>query len=308
MPDVASSHFDAALTNLSVAYRNNSYVAQDIAPEVAVRRQSNRYFVYDPKRDNMRETFDGRAPGAEAHELDFQLSSDLYYCDDHALESAIADEENENADSPLQPQVDRVEFLTDKILLNKEIALATKLRDTAVIPNTAITAWNDTGGDPITDIETGRASIVNQIQQAPNTLVLSFSVYTALRNCAKVIDRIKYTNGGTIGTKALADLFDVERALVGRAVKNTSAVGQNPSLQAVWGDDALLLYVPPRVSLKATAAALTFAWSQAAGTRGVSVQAWREERRKATMVRVQQYYDLKVVAPGAAYLFPSAVQ
>ncbi|MCC7390734.1 major capsid protein [Candidatus Sumerlaeota bacterium] len=306
MPDVASSHFDAALTNLSIAYRNPAYVAQQIAPEVAVRRQSNRYFIYDPKRDAMRQTFDGRAPGAEAHELDFQLSSDLYYCDDHALESAIPDEESENADSPLQPQVDRVEFLTDKILLNKEIALATKLRDTAVIPNTSITPWSDPGADPMADIETGRTAIISQIQQPPNTLLLSAAAYTSLRNAAKVIERVKYTNGGTIGTKALADLFDVEHVLVARAVKNTSAVGQNPSLQPVWGSDALLMHVPARVSLKATAAALTFSWSQAAGTRGVSVQAWREERRKATMVRVQQYYDLKIVAPGAAYLFPSA--
>jgi len=91
-------------------------------------------------------------------------------------------------------------------------------------------------------------------------------------------------------------------------VRNVAARGQAASLQSVWGRDALLLHVPPRAGLKVIAPVLSFVWSQAPGaTRGVGVQTWREERRKATMVRVQKYYDLKLVAPGAAYLIRDAV-
>lgn len=312
MPDVSTVHFDVALTNVSLAYRNGAFIAAEIAPDVLVRRQSDRYFIHDANREGLRPANDGRAPGAEAGEVGFALSSDGYYCDDHALESAIPDEERENADAPLQPEIDRVEFLTDRILLNQEINLAAKLRDASLVPNidldAASTRWDETGADPVANIEAGRAAILAATQQLPNTLVLPFAVYTAVRNCEAVIDRVKFTNGGTVGTQSLAELFDVERVLVARAVKNTAAAGQAAVMAPIWGRDALLLHVPARVSLKSVAPVLTFAWSQAAGSsRGVSVQTWREERRKSTMVRVQKYYDQKIVAAGAAYLLRNAI-
>src|SRR5690606_40045036 len=106
----------------------------------------------------------------------------------------------------------------------------------------------------------------------------------------------------------LAQLFDVERVLVPRAVRNTAPRGQVPVLETVWGKDALLMYVPPRAGLKVIAPAITFVWAQAPATvNGTSVQAWREERRKATMIRVQKYYDIKPVAPAAAFLITNAV-
>ena len=307
MPDTNTVHFDVALTNVSIAYRNQSLVARDIAPEVAVRRQSDRYFIYDSERESFRETFDGRAPGTEAAEVDFQLSNDSYFCDDHALESSIPDEERLNADAPLQPEIDRVEFLSDKILLNQEINLAGKLTDLATMPGIDVNAggldWDDDTLDPVATVETGREAILAGTQQLPNTLVLSQAAYNAARNNAKVIERLKYSGLAVVGADVLAQVLDVDRVLVARAVKNTAQAGQPATMAPIWGKDAVLMYVPPRVSLKSLAPVLTFAWSQANGSsRGYSVQTWREERRKATMVRVQKYYDQKIVASPAAYL------
>lgn len=312
MPDVSTVHFDVALTNVSIAYRNAAYVAPEIAPEVPVRKQSDRYFIHDPEGEGFRPTPDARAPGAEAGEVDFRLSHDSYYCDDHALSSAIPDEERENADPPLRPEIDRTEFLTDKILLNRERGLAQILRAPGAIPGEDVTGdgtpWGDEGADPIADVERARAAILRTVQQQPNVLVLPQDVYTELRHHPSVTERVKYTNSGAVGTGALADLLDVERVLVARAVYNAANPGQAPDMQPVWGKDALLLHVPGRVSLKSVAPVLTFAWSLAAGSsRGVSVQTWREERRKAAMIRVQKYYDQKIAAPGAAYLFRNAI-
>ena len=124
MPEVSQVHIDVALTNVSIAYRNPDYISDIIAPPVPVRKQSDKYFIFDPERERFRESNDRRAPGAEASEVGFGLSTDNYYCEDHALETAIPDEERENADPPIQVDIDRTEFLVDKILLNKEIALA----------------------------------------------------------------------------------------------------------------------------------------------------------------------------------------
>lgn len=312
MPDVSTVHHDVALTNVSVAYRNPNYIAADIAPDVAVRRQSDKYFIYDPTRESLRVSADNRAPGAEAREVGFDLSYDSYFCDDHALESVIPDEERDNADSPLQPEIDRTEFLAEKIMLGQEVALATLLRADASIPETNIVLaddrWDDPDIDPTVLVEAARNAILASAYVVPNVLVLPGEVYAAVRNNPKVKERVSYTRAALPGPTELAALFDVERVLVPRAMKNTAAPGQAPSITSVWGKDALLLNVPQRVGLKSTAPVVTFAWSQAAGSlRGHSVQTWREERRKATMIRVQKYYDIKLVAPTAAYRIRNAV-
>ncbi|MCC5876909.1 MAG: hypothetical protein JJU11_11880 [Candidatus Sumerlaeia bacterium] len=312
MPDVHSVHYDVALTNVSIAYRNPGFIARELAPEVSVRKQSDRYFIHDPERETIRSTWDGRAPGTEATEVDFALSSDSYYCSDHALESALPDEERENADAPLQPQVERVEFLTEKILLNQEANLAGVLRKPGNLPGVDLGQtgqdWNDSSVDPVAQIEEGRDAILAAVQAVPNVLVLPHSVYTVARNHPKIVERVKYSSLGVVGTGVLAELFDVEKVLVARAFQNVAPRGQEPDLAPIWGDDVLLLHVPQRPSLKMVAPALTFIWGQALGSsRGSSVQTWREERRKATMIRVQKYYDQKIVAPGAGYILRNAV-
>ena len=223
MPDVSTVHHDIALTNVSLGYQNPAYIASEISPEVSVRKQSNKYFVYDPTRESARQSVDHRAPGTEANEVNFDLSSESYFCDDHALESSIPDEERDNADSPIQPETDRTEFLTDKILLNQEIATAAKLRDESSVPFHEISnpssRWDDDSIDPVEDIETARAAIVDGTQQMPNTLVLPFDVYQQVRNNPKVTERIAYSRLGVFGPQELAQLFDVERVLVPRSVK-----------------------------------------------------------------------------------------
>jgi hypothetical protein len=69
MPEVSQVHIDAALTNVSVAYRNPDYIADIVAPQVAVRKQSDKYYIYDAERERFRQSNDRRAPGAEADEV-----------------------------------------------------------------------------------------------------------------------------------------------------------------------------------------------------------------------------------------------
>ena len=47
MPEVSQVHIDATLTNLSVAYRNPAFIADELAPVVNVKKQFDRYFIYD---------------------------------------------------------------------------------------------------------------------------------------------------------------------------------------------------------------------------------------------------------------------
>lgn len=313
MPEVSQVHIDAALTNLSVGYRNPAFISDLVAPVVSVRKQFDRYFIHDSEREAFRSSDDRRAPGAEANEVDFSISTDTYSCEDHALTAVIPDEERDNADPPIRPSVDRVEFLRSKIDLNKEIELAALLTDPALLTQSETLAGNDqwsdfANSDPVAAVEERKAVIISSVQVAPNTLILPYEVFVKLRIHPQIVDRAQFATFGVAGPEILAQIFDVEKVLVPRALRNTAAPGQAASMVHVWGKNALLCYVPPRPALKQVALANTFQWGGAPGSLGGhSVEVWREDRRKADVIRVQRYYDQKVIAAGAAYLWNEAV-
>src|SRR5262249_26251264 len=92
-------HIDTALTNVSVMYRNEDYVADQVLPEVPVDKQSDKYFVYGV--ENLRPDDDTRRPGSQSNEVTWSLSTDGYYADGHALSDVIPDEQRENQDLAL---------------------------------------------------------------------------------------------------------------------------------------------------------------------------------------------------------------
>ncbi len=311
MPEISQVHASMALTNISVAYKNPAFIADTLAPPVPVRKQQDKYFIVDSDRESFRSTPDHRAPGAAANEVDFALSTDSYYCNDHALTSIVPDEERANADPAIQPDIDRVEFLSEKIGLNKEIELAGLIQNTATLPGRTLSGvqmWSDTNSAPISDIEAARADIIEACQSVPNTLVLPYDVFVKLRTHPAILSNLQYTHSGVPTTDILAQIFDVERVLVPRAVQNTARPGQSASMAYVWGKHAFLAYIPPRAGLKTLAFALTFSWNNAPGSiHGRSVETWRDDTRKGAMIRVQRYYDQKIVCKDAIYVWKNAV-
>jgi len=308
MPASSTVHLDTALTNVSLAYRNPNLLADVIAPQVPVRRQSDKYFVYDPDGERFRPVNDRRAPGALAAEVDFTLSTDSYFASDHALTSAISDEERDNADTPLSVDIDRVEFLSDKIALNREVSLAATFNAAGSLLSgedvIEANRWFDTDSDPVGMIASGKRAILQGVQQEANTLVLSLSAYDALRVHPSIKELAGSANSGIPDATDLAKILDVERVLVGRGYYNAAKPGQAPDMLPIWGDNAALVFVPRRPGLKTVSALYTFTWSQAPGSIGGRVvEVWRENGRKADMIRVQHYYDHKVVSPNAAYVW-----
>jgi hypothetical protein len=168
--------------------------------------------------------------------------------------------------------------------------------------------WSDANSAPINDIEAARAEVIEACQTLPNTLVLPYEVFVKLRIHPAILANLQYTHSGVPTVEILAQIFDVERVLVPRAVQNVAYPGQSPAMAYVWGKHAFLAYVPPRAGLKTLAFALTFSWNNAPGAiHGRCVENWRDDTRKGTMIRVQRYYDQKIVCRDAIYVWKNAV-
>jgi hypothetical protein len=310
MPDISMVHIDQALTQVSIAYRNTQYVADAIFPVVPVSKQSNKYFIYS--KDNFRTLDDARRPGARANEIEWTLSTDTYYCEGHALAQAIPDELRANADQAIDVDVDTTEVLTDLVYLQREILVASKATDTSVITQSATLSgtsqWSDyTNSDPITAIEDQKATILKQIGHLPNSLLVSYPVFKALRNHPKIIERFKYAQVGIVQPDHLKSVFNVDNFYVGSAIKNLAKEGAADNLDYIWGKHALLFYRPPAPGRRTVSLGYQFTLQLGSENGGFLVKRYRDEARTADVVEVQLYYDAKIVAPSAAYLWLSAV-
>jgi len=259
MPEPENVHIDQVLTNISIMYRNAAYVGTQIMPVVPVKKRSDIYYVYDSKADRFRIPKTLRAPKSDSRTVDWKVTEDGYKCDEHALNDLIDDIERDNADKPLNLEVDTVEFLTDILQLGLEMRIKDML-EANLSANAPSIKWDvyTNGSDPIADIEAGKSAIHAVIFREPNVLLLGKAVYDKLKHHPKILELIKYSQKGVLTSELMASLFGVEKVIVGEAGYNTAKEGKAAVLSYLWGKNAILAYVEPRPGIKKFSLGYTF--------------------------------------------------
>ena len=293
-------HVDSVLTQISIGYSSEGLVGDKLFPPVPVAKQSDLYYVFG--RENWLPEDDVRAPGAVAREiLGAAVSTEPYFCVEHALQIPVTDEERRNADSPLDPDRDGTELVTSKIMLGRERAIQ-QLATTAAnyaSTNTATLSgtdqWNDYAlSDPIGDLRTGKRAIHSRIFREPNTLVIPYPVMSILEDHPDFLERIKYSERAIFSPELLAAILGFRTVLVPGVGINTAPLGQAESLAYLWGNDVVMAYVPERPGLKIPAYGYEFVWQ------GQVVDRWRENPRKSDIIRCSRSYDHKMTAVDAS--------
>ena len=272
MPGPENVHKDQILSNISIMYRNAAYVGTELMPIVPVKKKSDIYYMYDSIADRFRIPKTLRAPKTESRTVDWKVTTDGYNCDEHALNDLIDDIERDNADKPLNLEVDTVEFLTDILQLGLEMRIKDILEAnlSANAPSVKWDVYTD-GSDPIGDIETGKNAIHAVIFKEPNVLLLGKAVYDKLKHHPNILDRIKYVQKGVVTPELMASVFEVEKVIVGKAGYNTAKEGKTAVYDYLWGKNAILAYVEPKPGIKKFSLGYTFQ-SQAFQTRRARIE------------------------------------
>lgn len=330
MPQPSSSdvYVNIPLTNISVAYiqDQSTFVASQVFPEVPVERQSADYLTYD-RTYWFRDTAQERAPGTESagdgYEVDF---NNQYFCHLYALHKDIDDQVRANAMPPMDVDRDTTEWLTQKLLIRRELQWASKFFTTGVwtgnltgVASTPSTneflQWNNSGSTPIEDIMGQVIAITQLTGIKPNVLVLSPDVYNALLNNAEIVERIKYSQLGVTTQDLLAAIFQLDKVLVAWSVVNTSeeqapaTVPQVGTYQFTMQNGALLCYAAPGPSLMRPSAGYTFVWTgyMGAGAAGNRILQFRMEWLKSDRIEGEIAFDQHVVAPDLGVFFTNCI-
>lgn len=308
MPDIGSVHIDQALTNLSQAVMNEGFAADKIFPVLPVKKDSDKYFVYD--KANLRVEKTDWAPKTQVKEVNWDVSTDNYKTERHGLGELVEDDEVDNADTPLSPMMDTTEVVTEKLLLRREKKLATLLTTTGTFDSDARPAigaagrWDNYGSstsDPNIDIQTGRKTIFGKLFRKPNTLVLPYLVYETVREHPKVLERVKYVSEAVVDAGILARLWNVENVVIAGTGENTAIEGQADVLAQIWGKNAWLGYVEPRPGRR------RMSWGYAFRSQNMLAERWRDNPRKGEMLRISYKEIHKVVTSGAGYWMQTVI-
>lgn len=321
-PHLGQVHVDAVLTNISLAYmqRRENFIADRVFPTVPVSKKSDLYFTYT-KNDWLRDEAQRRADATESAGGGYNVSTDSYQADVWAFHKDVGDQTLANADTPLNPLREASEFVTHRLLLRRELQFVNDFltintwgTDVAGVSGTPTSGqfkyWSDyTSSDPLTDIEDGKATVLSNTGQEPNTLVLGYEVFRQLKNHPELVDRIKYTSSQTITTDMMAAMFDVDRVMVAKAIKATNNEGGSEAYDFAFGKSALLAFVAPSPGLMTPSAGYTFAWTGVSGGLGatIGVSQFRMESLKATRIEAEVAFDNKVVGADLGYFFNGAV-
>lgn len=274
MPKMQDAHIDRALTNMSVAYLQeaNAFIADKVFPVVPVKRQSDVYYTYN-KADFMRDEAQVRGAASESAGGDYGVEAgNPYYCRKHAFHKDVTPEERANYDEPLDADTDATDFVSQKMLIRREMEWANKFFKTGVW-GTEITGkatspaegevvqWDQATSDPIKNITGAAVAMASTTGYKPNKLVLSPYAFNALKNHEDILDRIKYTQRGIVTTDLLATLFEVDNVYVAWGVVNSAAKGAEEDVDFIFGKHALLCYSNPRPALRKPSAGYIFAWT-----------------------------------------------
>jgi hypothetical protein len=315
-PDVRDVHIDAVLSNLSVAFAQNpnNYIAAKVFPVVPVAKQTDKYYVWD-RGSFLTDSVRRRGPATESAGSGYSLSTASYDATVWALHKDIPDQLRANSDDQIDPDRNATQFLTQQMLNRQEIDWVstyfnTGLWETDVVGGTDFTQWDDfAGSDPVEDVEEAKELMLASTGIAPNTLVLGYRVFRKLKNHPDILDRYKYTTAQQPTEAILANLFDVDRILVARAIKNTAVEGETTTYGFVHGNSALLCYAAPRPALEVPSAGYTFMWSGLMGGTGLTseIRKFRIEPKRVDRVEIEAAWDNAIVAPELGYFFQNAV-
>ncbi|WP_275789703.1 major capsid protein [Pararhizobium gei] len=241
---------DPILSTHARGYRNSTFISTALFPRVSIPNRSMRVIRFGKEAFRMLNT--RRAPGTDKKRVQYGYASDAVALVQDALEGVVPVEHQEEAESV--PGIDlgagAINMVLDVLDLNLEYETAQIARNAASydanhkLALVGAARWTGANSDPKADIDAGKEMIRRSIGRYPNTLTLGPNAGNGLKNHPKIKEQFKYTSKDSITTDMLAAYLDVKKVVIGSAVFLPETVDDAALANDVWGDDAILAYVP----------------------------------------------------------------
>jgi len=281
---------------------------------VKVVKESDKYYIWS-RTDKLRVPNSLRADGAESNEVNFDVSTDSYMCEEYALKGKITDRQKKNADSALNLEVNKTKAVQDLLMLGQEQRVATLLTTTANwastnhVTRSGTQQWNNASfdGDSTYGIEASIDTAKEAVRQysggyEPNTIIIPSAVAKVMKRDTYIRDLVKYTHADLLIDGDLPPKLWGLDVKIPKAVYVSSKKGASSDTYAdVWGKNVILLYVPPTAGIDLPSAGYIFR------AQNWSVSKWYEDKKKATFVEPSVIQDEVITSNVLGYLLVSVI-
>lgn len=298
---------DPILTNHSRGYIHPSRVAPLLFPQILVGQRGGRRIEFN--KDSFKLYNTRRAPGAKRGEIQFGYLGQKFALEQHDLVGKVPVEVAEEAAAV--PGIDMgrgaVESVQDIISLGTEYDSAQLARNADTydadhkVTLTGTDQFSHKDSDPKATVKEGKEAIRATIGMYPNVMILGPTVFSALDDHPKLLEKMKYTSSDSITAEMLARYFGVARVAVGESVY----AGDDDVFADVWGADVVLAYVAPQGAQRQDAPSYGYTYR----LRGHPMvgKPWYDDDTKSWKYPVTDELSPEVVGADAGYLIKDAV-
>lgn len=238
---------DPILSNHARGYVQAEFIGRFLFPTVTMPTRAAKRIEFD--RSSFRRRKTRRAPGARIAQLEFGYEGKAVNLHQEALRASVPIEYiGEAAAVPgIDLQQSAVDIVLAVIAMEKEIQQAEVARnaDSYAATNKLALAgtdvWTHPDSDPRTQISDAVEVIRGRTGKRPNTLALAATARKALKDHPKVLDHFKHTTAASISNAMLQEYLDIPLVVSGDGIYDQD----DDTTVDIWGDDAILAYVPP---------------------------------------------------------------
>ncbi len=237
---------DPILTEHARGYSNGEFIGFELFPRVNMPTRAAKRIEFN--REALMRVLTVRAPGTDIKQITMTYNGAPVNLTQDALQAITPVEfiEEAGAIPGIDLQQESVDVALAVIALSLEIQQAELARNpdayalTNKVALTGTDKWSDGASDPGVLIEDGKETVRARTGRRANVLALSAPVKSKLKTHARIREHYKHTTSSTISDEMLASYFDVEKVVVGNAIYDLF----DGSTLDVWGNDAVLAYVP----------------------------------------------------------------
>jgi len=241
---------DPILSTHARGYRNSAFIFTALFPIVAIPNRSMAVLKFG--KESFRKLNTRRAPGSTVKRVQYGYGAEPVSLVQDSLEGVVPKEHQEEAEKV--PGIDlgagAVNMVLDVVDLGLEIDAGQIARNPANYDANHKLAlvggdrWLDPTSDPKADVDAGKEAVRRSIGRYPNTFALGPNAARALKNHPKIKEQFKYVSKDSISNEMLAAYFELKKVVVGEAVWLPETSDDSAMANDVWGDDAVLAYVP----------------------------------------------------------------
>lgn len=190
-----------------------------------------------------------------------------------------------------------------KVLANQEKRVCTKLTTNATYTTAAAAvAWSTPAtAAPVTDVLNRLLAVRAACGIVPNTVAMDWEAFMRLRECAQVLDRLKYAgidDPKDVSENALATLFNVKKFVVLGAQRNTANPKAAASLSSMWDRTKVGVGVTAMgEDVIEPAVGRSFHWSEDGSNIGSTIEQYYSDEKRCWKYRARMDIDERVIYP-----------